>query len=117
LQLADIEEAGKHADAAVARLSSVQTPVLEYQVHFFLGQLAQKRGDLTAARDSYQTARHALESMRTRIHTEELKISFGRNRLQIYESLVEIFLAGAAGEQSNAEALACIEAAKVPQHE
>jgi len=112
LQLADIEEAGKHADAAVARLSSVQTPVLEYQVHFFLGQLAQKRGDLTAARDSYQTARHALESMRTRIHTEELKISFGRNRLQIYESLVEIFLAGAAGEQSNAEALACIEAAK-----
>jgi len=50
--------------------------------------------------------------MRTRIHTEELKISFGRNRLQIYESLVEIFLAGAAGEQSNAEALACIEAAK-----
>src|ERR1051325_7617793 len=112
MQLGDLEEARKHADAAVKRLSSVQTPVLEYQVYFFLGQLAQRKGDLAAARDSYQTARHALESMRTRIHTEELKISFGRNRLQVYESLVEILLAGAAGEQSNAEALACIEAAK-----
>ena len=112
LQLADLQEARKHADAAVDRLSSVQTPVLEYQVYFFLGQLAQKKGDLAAARDAYQTARRALESMRTRIHTEELKISFGRNRLQVYESLVEIFLAGAAGKQSNAEALACIEAAK-----
>src|SRR5437660_2535981 len=62
MQLADLEEARKHADAAVKRLPSVQTPVLEYQVYFFLGQLAQRKGDLAAARDSYQTARHALES-------------------------------------------------------
>ncbi len=112
LQLGDQMEAAKQADAALSRLSSVQTPVLEYQVHFFLGQLAHKNGDLARARDSYQTARQALESMRTRIHTEELKISFGRNRLQVYEALVEILLAGAAGKESNAEALACIEAAK-----
>ena len=112
LGLEDIPEAEKRADSALARLSTVQTPVLEYQVHFFLGQLAHKKGDLTAAHDSYQTARQALESMRTRIHTEELKISFGRNRLQVYEALVEILLAGAVGKESDAEALACIEAAK-----
>lgn len=112
LELADILEAEKQADAALTRLSSIQTPVLEYQVHFFLGQLAHKKGDLESAHDSYQTARQALESMRTRIHTEELKISFGRNRLQVYEALVEILLAGAAGKESSAEALACIEAAK-----
>src|SRR6267142_892951 len=112
LQLGDLVGAEKQADAAVERMSSVQTPVLDYQVHFFLGQLAHKKGDLQAARDSYQTARQALESLRTRIHTEELKISFGRNRLQVYEALVDIFLAGAAGEQSAAEAFACIEAAK-----
>src|SRR5258708_12650485 len=57
-------------------------------------------------------ARQALESLRTRIHTEELKISFGRNRLQVYEALVDILLAGAAGEESTAEAFACLEAAK-----
>src|SRR5215475_1608320 len=112
LELADIPEAEKQAEAALTRLSSVQTPVLEYQVHFFLGQLAHKKGDLAAAHDAYQAARQALESMRTRIHTEELKISFGRNRLQVYEALVEILLAGAAGKESSAEALACIEAAK-----
>jgi CHAT domain-containing protein len=112
LQLGDVLEAGKEADAAVERLSFAQTPVLDYQVHFLLGQLAHKKGDLQAARNSYETARQALESLRTRIHTEELKISFGRNRLQVYEALVDIFLAGAAGEESTVEAFACIEAAK-----
>src|SRR5215813_6367045 len=112
LQLRDVTEAEKQANAAVERLTSVETPVLDYQTYFFLGQLAQHNGDLQAARDSYQRAREALESMRTRIHTEELKISFGRNRLQVYESLVDILLAGAAGEASATEALSCIEAAK-----
>ena len=112
LELADIPEAEKQAEAALTRLPSVQTPVLEYQVHFFLGQLAHKKGDLAAAHGAYQAARQALESMRTRIHTEELKISFGRNRLQVYEALVEILLAGAAGKESSVEALTCIEAAK-----
>ncbi|HWZ98217.1 MAG TPA: CHAT domain-containing protein [Candidatus Dormibacteraeota bacterium] len=112
LQLGDVAEAEKRANTAVERLSSVQTPVLEYQVHFLLGQLAHKKGELATARDYYQSARQALESMRTRIHTEELKISFGQNRLQVYEALVDIFMAGAAGEQSKPEAFACIEAAK-----
>jgi CHAT domain-containing protein len=112
LQLGEAEEAVKHADAAVERLCSVMTPVLDYQVQFLLGQLAQKKGDLSAAHNSYQKARQALESLRTRIHTEELKISFGRNRLQVYEALVDILLAGAAGDASAAEAFAVIEAAK-----
>jgi len=112
LQLGDAPEATRRADAAAERLSLVKTPVLEYQVHFLLGQIAQKEGDLSGAHNSYQVARQALESLRTRIHTEELKISFGRNRLQVYEALVDILLAGAAGEESTAEAFACIEAAK-----
>src|SRR5579859_5731192 len=112
LQLSELTEAEKQAEAAATRMTAVHTPVLEYQVRFFLGQLAQKRGDLAAARESYQAARQALESMRTRIHTEELKISFGRNRLQVYEALVDVFLAGAAGDRSAAEAFSCIEAAK-----
>jgi CHAT domain-containing protein len=112
LQLGDLTEADKQAGAAMSGLSSVQAPVLGYQVHFLAGQLAHRKGDLLAARASYQTARQALESLRMRIHTEELKISFGRNRLQVYEALVDIFLAGAAGEESATEAFACIEAAK-----
>ncbi|HLZ11139.1 MAG TPA: CHAT domain-containing tetratricopeptide repeat protein [Candidatus Acidoferrum sp.] len=112
LQLGEAAEAQKQADAAVERLASIKTPVLEYQVQFLLGQLAQQKGYLAAAHHSYQMARQALESLRTRIHTEELKISFGRNRLQVYEALVDILLAGAAGEDSTAEAFACIEAAK-----
>ncbi len=112
MQLGDDTEAAAQANLAVQELSFVKTAVLEYQVHFLLGQLAHKKGDLQAAHGSYQAARQALESLRTRIHTEELKISFGRNRLQVYEALVDVFLAGAAGDRSAAEAFSCIEAAK-----
>lgn len=112
LQLGDRAEAERQAAACAQQLPSLHSPVLDYQVHFLLGQLAHQQSDLPKSLESYQTARQALESMRTRIHTEELKISFGRNRLQVYEALVEIYLAGAAGAQSKTEAFRCIEAAK-----
>src|SRR4029077_19309067 len=56
LQLRDAAEAQKQAEAAVERLSAIKTPVLEYQVQFLLGQLAQEKGDLAAAHNSYQMA-------------------------------------------------------------
>jgi len=65
LQLGDAPEATRRADAAAERLSLVKTAVLEYQVHFLLGQIAQKEGDLSGAHNSYQVARQALESLRT----------------------------------------------------
>lgn len=112
LQLSDLDEAEAQSKTAVASSTAPHTPVLDYQVHFLIGQIAQTKGDLKGALEAFLKAKLALESLRSRIHAEELKISFGRNRLQVYEALVDIFLAGVAGERSTAEALACIEAAK-----
>ena len=50
--------------------------------------------------------------MRSRLHSEELKISFVKNRLQVFEMLVELYLSGPPGEISAAEAFGWIEAAK-----
>ena len=112
LQLNDLKEAEEQTSTAVALLAAAHTPVLDYQVYFLRGQISQANADLSAALEAFRKARQSLESLRSRIHTEELKISFGHNRLQVYEALVDIFLTGEVGERSTEEALGCIEAAK-----
>ncbi|HET8922258.1 MAG TPA: CHAT domain-containing tetratricopeptide repeat protein [Candidatus Acidoferrum sp.] len=113
MQVGDPGSAEAETAAALARIENVQAPVLAYQAHFLVGQLAQGRNDRHAALVAYQRARESLEALRSRLHSEELKISFVKNRLQVYEALVDLYLSDAQGaESSAAEAFACIEAAK-----
>src|SRR6266702_2367570 len=94
LQTGDLPAAQAETDAAVAKLQRLQAPVLSYQAHFLRGQLAQSSGDRAAALSAYQEARKSLEALRSRLHSEELKISFVKNRLQVYEALVDLHLNG-----------------------
>jgi len=112
LQVGETAVAEAETEAAAARIVRLQAPVLAYQVHFLRGQLAQRRGDRRAGLAAYGEARKALETLRSRLHSEELKISFVKNRLQVYEALVDLHLSGETGETAAAEAFACIEAAK-----
>jgi len=113
MQVDDAEGAVAETQAALDRLQKVQSPVLAYQAYFLKGQLAQARGDRRASLAAYQEARKSLEALRSRLHSEELKISFVKNRLQVYEALVDLHLSDAnGGESSVAAAFDCIEAAK-----
>jgi CHAT domain-containing protein len=113
MQIGDFDAASAEIDAAMERIEKVQTPVLAYQCHFLRGQIAQARGDRLAALAAHQQARKSLEALRSRLHSEELKISFVKNRLQVYEALVALYLSDPqGGESAAAEAFACIEAAK-----
>src|SRR6202790_4251096 len=75
-------------------------------------QLAQTRDDRPTQRPAYHEQRKSLEALRSRLHAEELKISFVKNRLQVYEALVDLPLSGDGGDSSAAEAFSFIEAAK-----
>src|SRR5258705_2697815 len=112
LQVGDPAEAKKETDESLARLRGLQTPVLAYQAHLLEGQIAQARNDRPAAHQAYLEARKALEALRSRLQGEELKISFVKNRMQVYEALVDLYIAGDGTETSAEEALACMEAAK-----
>jgi CHAT domain-containing protein/Tfp pilus assembly protein PilF len=112
LQMREFPSAQAETEAAIAKISGLQAPVLAYQTHFLRGQLAQTRGDRHTALAAYQDARKSLEALRSRLHAEELKISFVKNRLQVYEALVDLHLSGDGGDASTAEAFSCIEAAK-----
>ena len=111
-QVGEPAVAETETDLAVARIERLQAPVLAYQAHFLRGQLAQSRGDRSAALAAYSEARKALETLRSRLHNEELKISFVKNRLQVYEALVDLHLSSGSEKTAASEAFACIEAAK-----
>ena len=112
LQVEDLGAADLETRAAVAKLSGLQTPVLVYQAHFLEGEIARARGEREVAHTAYLEARKALEALRSRLQGEELKISFVKNRMQVYEALVSLYLSGGEEESSTEEAFACIEAAK-----
>src|SRR5713101_7089389 len=112
LQVGDSAEAQKETDDALARLNGLQTPVLTYQARLLEGQIAQARNNRGAAHQAYLEARKALEALRSRLQAEELKISFVKNRMQVYEALVDLYIAGDGADTSQEETLACMEAAK-----
>jgi len=112
LQVGDSAEAQKQTDESFARLNTLQTPVLAYQAHLLQGQIAQARNDRRAAHQAYLEARKSLETLRSRLQREELKISFVKNRMQVYEALVDLYISGDGTDTSAEEAFACMEAAK-----
>lgn len=112
MELRDLKEAEREANVAITKLSAVSTPVLTYETYFLCGQIASLQCNRSMAWEAYQTARQALETLRTHLRGEELKISFVKNRLQVYEALVASFLDEQDTRTSITDALACMEAAK-----
>jgi len=112
LQVEDPTEAQKQTNESLSRLKAVQSPVLAYQAHLLEGQIAKAGNNRTAAHAAYLEARKALEALRSRLQGEELKISFLKNRMHVYEALVDLYIAGDATTASTEEALTCMEAAK-----
>jgi CHAT domain-containing protein len=102
LRTGNLEAARADCWHALERLASLEAPVLRYQGEFLMGEIQQTSGDQRGAYDSYQRAREALETLRSSLHGEELKIAFMKNRLEVYECLVELCLA-AGGEKDSAE--------------
>jgi CHAT domain-containing protein len=112
LQTGDLTQALKQTKTAVAKLSDLEAPVLTYQSQLLLGQIAHKRGEQAVALAAYQRARNVLETLRTRLQSEELKLAFVKNRLGVYEGIVELYLDAENTRVSVTDVFSCMEAAK-----
>ncbi len=106
------DAAEREVRLALEKLAKIRTPALEHQTHFLLGQIAQQRGDAQAAYAAYQRSRASLESLRGRLQGEELKLPFVKDRLKVYEALVDSCLMGNTSGRRALEVLGYIEAAK-----
>ena len=111
LRTGELAAAQAESSQAIERLAGLEAPVLHYQAHFLLGQIQQASGDLSSAYHSCHEARGFLETLRSSLRGEELKIAFMKNRLEVYESLVELCLI-AEKPNAAAESFGYIELAK-----
>ena len=107
-----LADAHSECSQALAVLQSVDAPILHYQGHFLLGQIEHSRAAFPAAYAEYQLARAELESLRSNLGRDELKISFMKNKTEIYERLVELCLDDSFEGASREEAFQYIELAK-----
>jgi CHAT domain-containing protein len=112
LRRGDASGAREECQRALDRLKALEAPVLHHQAHFLLGEAQLAAGEPTAAYGSYQQARQSLETLRGSLRSEELKISFMKERLQVYERLAELCLADLSRPGSAEESFGYIELAK-----
>jgi len=112
LRTEKLESARTECRRALDRLTELEAPALSYQAHFLMGQIEHASGDAGAAYGFYQKARQELETLRSSLRGDELKIAFMKNRLEVYESLVEICLSDPGRKNSAVESFDYIELAK-----
>ena len=106
--------AGAHTEckAAIEKLKELQAPALNHQAFLLMGQLHSTSGNKKDAYECFRASRDALEMLRSNLRGEELKMSFLKNRLEVYELLVDACLRGQYSPDSLEEAFGYIEEAK-----
>jgi CHAT domain-containing protein len=112
LQAGDLGGADNECNTAVALLANLDAPVLSFQAHFLMGQVQEALRAPEKAYDSYQTSRLALETLRSGLQAEELKIAFMKNKVDVYARLVQLCLNRDSGQSAMEEAFSYIEQAK-----
>lgn len=108
----NIRSAQQQCARALKSLTSMELPVLSCQAYALRGQIQAAAGHDRRSYDAYQRAKEYLDSLRNRIHAEELKISFMKDRVEIYEALVDLCMKRAHTAKVMSEIFEYIEQAK-----
>ncbi len=106
------EDARDECTKALDFLAALDAPILSYQAHFLLGRVEHASGNRGEAYTQYQLGRAQLESLRSNLGRDELKISFMKNKMELYERLVELCLDENFDDASQEDAFQYIERAK-----
>jgi tetratricopeptide (TPR) repeat protein len=112
LRTGRLNSARLHCSAALKRLRTLEVPSLRCQAHHLMGGIHAATDHPSEAYNSYQVARQILEALRSGLNREELRISFMKSGLEIYERLVELCLERAPGHRGLEEAFEYIEQSK-----
>jgi len=112
LRMGDLDAARRECEQAAGSLSALDLPALAFQLHYVQGQIEQAAGRGATAYEAYRTARQFLETLRSSLRGEELKIAFMKNKLEVYEGLVELALGRRPSRKSAEEAFSYVEQAK-----
>src|SRR5437867_507114 len=92
LQLAETAPALEEAQKALDELEGYHAPWVSYQCYNTLGRLKELDGAIEAAEELYLKALSEMESLRGNIRLDELQMSFGKDKYQVYENMVNLQL-------------------------
>jgi len=112
LQAGKLDDAQDHCNEALRILEKLDAPMLFYQASLLRGQIHEAAGRVEQAYGSYQQSRGALEILRSSLQRQELRIGLMRNRLEVYNRLVQLCLTREQSEASYEEALSYVESAR-----
>ncbi len=91
-ELAEPGEAIAQAQLALQELEGFHAPWVSYQTFNTLGRLKELAGATQEAESLYLRAVEDLESLRGNIRLDELRMSFGKDKYQVYENIVNLQL-------------------------
>ena len=112
LRTGDTSQASAECAKALDLAKGLDSPILRYELFFLLGQVEHAQSHFPQAHSAYEQARAEIESLRSSLGRDELKISFMRNKTEIYERLVDLCVSGDLPGGSDEQAFAYMELAK-----
>jgi len=112
LDAGDPRAAERACRLALGKATAMQLPILSYQAYFVLGLIAEAQHDPQDAFAAFEKARGGLERLRSHLGAEDLKVSFLKDKLAVYEGLVSIGLALGRQRHRQEQAFGFIEQAK-----
>jgi CHAT domain-containing protein len=93
LELSEPAPALREAQKALDEIEGYHAPWISYQCYNTLGRLKELAGSLDEAEQLYMKAIEQMESLRGNIRLDEMRMSFGRDKYQVYENIVNLKLA------------------------
>jgi tetratricopeptide (TPR) repeat protein len=90
LKQEQLAEARQSCRQAVQLLDGAESPAADFQAQVVLGQIEELAGTPAQAYAAFERAHGLLETLRSRLLGEELKIAFLKDKLEVYESLVHL---------------------------
>ena len=106
----DTMEARRLGEMLLEAAENLDAPWLTYQVHELIGGLLGDH-DLSRAEHHYRQAAHCIERMRSGIGVDEFRSAFFRNKLPVYDRLIQLCLMQ-RGDEKLAQAFFYLESQK-----
>jgi len=92
LELEERTPALREAQRALDGIEGYHAPWVSYQCYNTLGRLKELNGSIDEAEQLYMKAIDQMESLRGNIRLDEMRLSFGRDKYQVYENMVNLKL-------------------------
>jgi CHAT domain-containing protein/tetratricopeptide (TPR) repeat protein len=92
LSMDDTASAENHMSQVPLIAEQSRTPLLRFPYYVLSAQIAERKQEWAKAEEHFRMAAQDLETHQSRLHHDDLKVTFLRGRNQVYESLVRLAL-------------------------